>query len=460
MLREEACDPRDAIAWGQSASLEGRKLSRVVIASSLGLQPRDLHRHLARVDEAIANHVASAGFERTAPSSTREAIVAGLVQSAVARVRGSADEADGFYLAAAELAGLPAHVKIHPVGTDRSQRARVRQRAIRTLPLSPKAPLTSSFDDVVVVRSSLEDDPTAAVSQLELAWRAGEYEALPLLLDHAVSVVPDATAAGRDVRAWLLEIGSNIYRDAESLAALTWTSTWIREATENNARAIRIAANGRKTRAHVLQLHGFVDAAREEMELAAAAFLRLKGEGEVDDYAVIESDLHIRAVALAAVQGDVMTARGLLDALDDYPAPAQMRLGAQRYRLHLESMATARTLQRRSWSGRRSAQYERAMSELQRVLPLVPTERRLTVIDTLIGAAVRLGDVDAIRAIVDQTDWETAVAQPNIEYRLIGRLKQAAKLPSLGGLVDITLSTAEHPLRQRGLIPRDLNFMI
>lgn len=457
MLREGACDPRDAIAWGQSASLEGRKVSRVAIASSTGLQPRDLHRHLARVDDAIANHVAAAGFEPAAPSSTREAIIAGLVQSSAARIRGSIDEADGFYLAAADLAGLRAQVRIHPVGTDRSSRARVRKRALRTLPLSPKAPLTHTVEDLFVVKSSLEDNPSDAVRQVELAWRAGEYVTLPLLLDHAASIVPDSNAAGPDVRAWLLEIGSNIYRDAESLAALTWTSAWIREATANDTRAIRIAANGRKTRAHVLQLHGFTDAAREEMELAASAFLRLN-EG-VDDYKVIEADLQIRAVALAVVREEISTARTMLNAIDD-TAPAQMRLGKQRYRLHVESMAIARTRQRRSWSRNKSSQYESALDELHSVLPLVPADRRLTVIDTLIGAAMRLGDVNSIRDIVDQTDWETVIGQPNIKYRLLGRLKKASLLPSLADLGDISFPSTEHPLRQRGLLPRALDFMI
>ncbi|WP_231639199.1 hypothetical protein [Mycobacterium sp. Marseille-P9652] len=317
--------------------------------------------------------------------------------------------------------------------------------------------LGSTRRDLVLVRSTLESEPAQAVGQLEHAWRIGEFAALPLLLDHALSIAPDPASVGPDLRGWLLEVGVNIYRDAESLMALTWTSTWIREATADDARARRIAANGRKTRAHVLQLHGFLDAARDELEAADAEFSGV--DREIGDYQIINADLQIRSAALAAVAGDIAVARELLDAIND-EAPDQMRLGAQRYRLHAESMAIARSRQRRSFSPVRAARYEQALAEIDNVLPSVPVDRQLTVIDTVIGAALRVGDVGAIRAVVDRVDWAKAAAQPNIEFRLAGRLRQASNLPSLEDLGDIHLRSEDHPLRQAGMVPRELKFLL
>ncbi|KXP08823.1 hypothetical protein AXK60_09175 [Tsukamurella pseudospumae] len=457
MLQEGECVARDAITWARSASVEGRKVSRVVIASDLGLQPRDLHRHLATVDEAIARHASKFGFERTKHITTREKVISGLVQAAAARIQGSIDEADGFYLAAADLADLPTTVRILPVGRDRTTRTRVRHRARRTLPLSPKVSPEGAAHDILVMRSSLESDPAEALRQLEHAWRIGDFAALPLLLQHALSAAPDPVSVGPNLRAWLLEVGANIFRDAESLMALTWTSAWIREATADAPGARRIAANGRKTRAHVLQLHGFLDAAGDELKLATEAFAEV--DHRIEDYQIIKADLQVRSVALAALSGDVVLAHDLLEKIEDNVSD-QMKLGAQRYRLQIESMAVARTLQRRSFSRVRAAKYEHALSRLSAALPSVPADRRLTVVDTVIAAAVRVGDVASIRTFVDQIDWVEASAQPNIKFRLAGRLKQAAKLPLLGDLGDIRLGSEYHPLRSAGMVPRDLRYLM
>ena len=93
-------------------------------------------------------------------------------------------------------------------------------------------------------------------------------------------MVPDSTAAGVDLRLRLLEVGSTIHREIESLSALAWASAWIRggdgSARSNDLEVVK----ARRTRGHVLQLHGFLVAARVDLRAALRTISEVSAENE------------------------------------------------------------------------------------------------------------------------------------------------------------------------------------
>ncbi|MBT2533950.1 hypothetical protein J7E83_17825 [Arthrobacter sp. ISL-48] len=286
----------------------------------------------------------------------------------------------------------------------------------------------------------------------------GDLLALPLMLGNAMQVIPDAASGGMGRRRWLLELGSNIFRDAESLTALAWTSSWIEEAQGEDVESLRAAIQGRKTRAHVLQLHGFTTAAAVELDQALASFRHL--QHDIGDYDLLRADLVVRRAALDAIAEDPKSGRSRLYPILSSEVPPRMRLSALRYMLHLESVEAARYLERRSFSGRHASNYETALGQLEAERIRIPAAGQLTVLDTIVMAAIRVGDVQTIKEGVDSIEWSEAAGSPNVMFRLAGRLRLASRLPGLQALSDINVPVAEHPFRESGLIPHHLPFLL
>jgi len=83
-------------------------------------------------------------------------------------------------------------------------------------------------------------------------------------------MVPDSTAAGVDLRLRLLELESTIHREIESLSALASRARGYEEATVLLGLTDLEVVKARRTRGHVLQLHGYLDAARVDLRGCAS----------------------------------------------------------------------------------------------------------------------------------------------------------------------------------------------
>lgn len=459
------CPVSDALAWGRAASLEGRKIPRSVIEADLGLSARAVDGRLRSVDALLADLASDCGFPIDSEGIDQvDSIVLGLIESALLRAEGRIDEADGFYAATVDIAELQRKNRARPLGRDRSVRSRTRGPARLTIQLARPAArrmllmTRGAGPTLATTTCRLSDDPDTALGELEKSWSLGDLSALPLMLSNAMQVIPDAAAGGIARRRWLLELGSNIFRDAESLTALAWTSSWIEETRGDDVESLRAAIQGRKTRAHVLQLHGFTTAAAEELDRALASFRYL--QRDIGDYDLLRADLVIRRAALDAIAEDPQSGRRRLHPVLSSEMPSRMRLSALRYMLHLESVEAAGHLQRRSFSGRQASNYEIALGQLQTERIQVPAIGQLIVLDTIVAAAIRVGDVQTIKESVHVINWSEASGSANVIYRIAGRLKLASKLPGLKDLSDISLPVVEHPLRESDLIPHQLSFLL
>jgi len=231
------CTRAEAEAWSDAAALEGRRITKKAISTALGRSVRGLDLRLAMIDKALADLINAEG---TPPPSCRGSPVAMqmLYESARKRVHGSVDEADGFYSAAADTEGIGLRSRARSQGRDRTRRARARRAAALQFARAPGPGIqlgrlswaTGEDQDLAVVSCTLHEHPLLALQELEDAWQKGDVIAYPPLLDNAARLIPEVGAAGVQSRLRLLEIGCNVLRDSESLLALGWAMSWVREA--------------------------------------------------------------------------------------------------------------------------------------------------------------------------------------------------------------------------------------
>ncbi|XVV00973.1 hypothetical protein ACQPW3_26575 [Actinosynnema sp. CA-248983] len=447
-------DPRDAVAWAKAASLDGRRTPRHEVAAALGVTERGLHNRVRRVDADLARHADVLARTPTSPSD--EAAVQGLVESVRLRAAGRHDEADGVYSAAAEFGDVATRHRARNVGRDRTRRARAKHQARLGLPLRVGTlPLVTGLfpgSDLVACGYRLADTPGEAVAELHRAWRAGDREALPLLLTHAARLVPDERVAGVQVRLALLEVGSNLLRDSESLLAVEWTTAWLDTARRRPGTDLH-TVKARRTRAHVLQLHGFHRVAARELDLAYRSLADVRAEREFVDAEAVDVLLRRSSVEIAVDRPD--GTGPLVDRAFHHDPNEGLLPGLLRNRLHSASLREAADRGRRTFGGRRSSAYEQALDGLVAVMETVPAPRRAAVLDTMITAATRVGDLATVRTAVGGIEDVLRTAGPNLLWRLKLHIASAARLPGLHDLADYTVPITEDPLRLPHLIPHN-----
>lgn len=457
----------DALAWGKLASLEGRRVARRKIEAQVGISSRGLDRRLEVTDRKLADLLSKGpnwASHRVPAPEVHQPALSILLEAAIAYGEGLVDSADGYYSAAADVEGLLVKYRRKPTGKDRTVRRRTRLRALAganggvyragAVLMEPPARMSALASPGFV----LSDDPDETMDSLEAAWREGRSEPLPLLLDRSLELV-NADGPGSWRRQRLLEIGSNVLRDSESLLALPWTMRW---AEENRGRpdvaSLRGEVQGRKTTAHILQLHGFLEAAGTELDHASEMFKEIS-PNSIGDFDLLKADLILRRAAVRMLAGDSRAALDELHQLHLGSMPDRMRLTTARYLLHAETFWLAGTRERRSFVGRRTLRYEAALTKLVELLSDAPASARFTVLDTIIASAIRVGDVQTIKDAVESMDWSPTPVAANVLYRLHGRLNEAAKLPGLSSLSTIPLRVASDPLRER-VVPERLKFLL
>lgn len=465
LVRTGQCERTDAAAWAKVASLQGKRTAKRVVAAQRGTGERGLHNRLLRVDAQLAELINTAGLPSTSsPLHPVDVVVQALVESGQARVHGRVDEADGLYQVAAEWAAvLPGR----PWGRDRTKRARARHQAraglalragqlAMPLDLGPRQP-----DQVLVVSPyELSDEPRRAVDELRRAWQDQAREVVPILLAHAALVVGDDHVGGLDARLYVLEIGSNILRDSESLLTVPWSTAWLRTAQLHLPSTDLQLIKARRTRAHALQLHGFLDLAGLELDAARHAIGTAHAEEEYLEAELVDLLLRRTSVDVADNPRDHRQSRDrILEAFDHNPNQGLLP-GLLRNQVQLASHHDAMHRRRRTFGGTRSTDYEKALGELMTVLSRSEPAARITMWDTIIASATRLGDTDTIRQAATAITQLPRVVAVNIVHRLQGRLEVAARLPGLHDLHDIKLRIPHDPLRRPELLPQHLDHLV
>lgn len=466
LRRSGRCEARDLEAWARAACLDGLRTPKHVTARRRGLTERGLDDRLRLVDARIASLIAVAGVPQVAGPPRNEVVLQGLAEAARARLRGDLDEADGLYQASAALAGLSSQNRSRALGRDRSSRARARYRAEAGLPLRvgelpiPVPVTVEATGAVLPIRYELASEPGGAVTELHRAWLNKDNDAVPLLLAHATSLIRDDDAAGVEARMLLLEIGANIFRDAESLLGVEWATSWLRTAQrhcgDNDIRTVK----ARRTRAHVLQLHGFLSVAAEELDRAARAMRDVRVDRDQRNAELVDLILRRSSVDVAAGGEDIANSGRRLDRAFEIGPNEGLLPGLLRNRLHLASIHDARNRQRRAFGKRRSSGYERALEDVDTILGGIAPGARVAVWDSIVVAAIRVGDTTTIRQAVDAVSELPGRAAPNLMRRLSLHLALAARLPGLAELREVDLAIPHDPLSRAELLPRRADYLV
>jgi hypothetical protein len=463
MVSSGACTVTDALAWSKLACLEGRRPRRTEVEGHLGLSARGLDKRLSAVDRQIASFLSTSGSRAHAPASPEAVVLYLLMESVLALKRGHLDAADGLRAAARDFTTGPRRHITSPVGRGRVERSRIRGLARKTAGIAASSVDVKQLEALPRTwlggsKAAITQDPDQAISVLHQAWSEGESEGLPVFLAQAIGVALDRNMAGTSRRLHLLEIGSNIFRDAESLEALAWTTLWIREAGAGSQTNARARISGLKTRAHVLQLHGFLGLAQRDLERSRVLLLAVR-EPSIDQD-LIAVDVVLRRAALSILQGDVQSARHFLSSATDLPKPAHMNLSKLRHDLHLESLELSQTLLRRSFRAARSTRFETALSRLLAFAATESKELPLSVMDTVIASCMRVGDTETIQQTVRSSTWSLASANANVLDRLRLRLAAASKMPGLRDMRDVPIPSSNQSFGQPGAVPTQLQFLL
>jgi len=456
------CDRADAHAWSAAASLEGRRVAKGRIAGEQGLSQRGLDGRLARVDGRLAELLASGHVKASELRDDRNHTLAVLlIQSVDARLSGLEDEADGIAAAAADIAGVDPRWRQRYIGRDRTVRARARRAAQAAAPLLLGTTLASTFGatpgQLTVSASRLDASASGSYDELQAAWQRSDIESLPMLIDSAV-VARSRNEAVERVDDAVLELCAVIYREVESLEAIKWATRWIEFGYSSGPSKRRAVVNGLKTRAHVFQLHGFLRAARTDLDRAnlLAEYLPV----DVQDRRLIVADINIRLLALDILDSNYAAARRRVESLLQTDLNPHMLISVYRHQLHLESSEAGASLHRRTFSPPYAARYESALNELLQQVDAAPSQAYVSIADTVVASAVRVGDVTAVEAALRIAERSQFKAAANVVDRFGSRLRVASTLAALQDLKEIRLPPAPHPLRLRGVVPASIKYSL
>lgn len=384
-------DRPTAMAWAVAAGIDGRKVTKQRLAANLGLTSiRALDGRLLKVDRLIASALVSDAppVPIDAPS-TAELLVAALTGAAAETLRGDLDAADAYRRVASEVDGTSSYQTPRRSSADRARRHRIVRRTRMALariasrpPDIPRLQPLRNESRLVTFAYTLHDEPDGAVAELDRAWRNRSADAYPLLVDHAMRLVPNLERAGARARLHLLELVANIMRDTESVLALPVATRWLREALLAWGPANRQVVAAARTRAHILQLHGFLRSAASEFDCAIHSLSGIAFDTEHDRRMEL-IDLLMRRACVEVARGtgaDLNLLAGHLARVSyisesaDHPLPVRLQL-------HLMAL--------QSDSASRRRRYEKVQEDLIRRIPMLVGAQPLAAVDTLLMCALR-----------------------------------------------------------------------
>lgn len=463
LVRSGQVDAADARAWAADAALVGERRPKPSIAASLGLSVRGLDGRLAKLDEAIGATVAL--WEPPAPTEvdTIEGVVAALTAAATATVRGDRDASDAFRRIAQQHGGHSQFTK----GGDRTRRMRALRQAKAAVvriaqapPALPRLQPLRTNGPLTVVPYTLHDEPNAAVTELRRAWTAGSVDSYPLLIDHASSRAPNVNRAGVATRLLLLEIITNILRDTESLLALPASTRWLREAMTALGPRDRQVVAAARTRAHILQLHGYLAPAADALDhlLHHLSYIRYATETE-RRFELIDLLLRRASVEVARREeanldwiSGALTRVSAIPEAAKHPLPARLQLHFVALRIHRERRPGAR-LRR---------QYESAQVMVLDRMATSSGAQPFAMVDTVLSCALLVGQGDPFigHLLHDQLPrLGTEPAWANQFDRMRQRLT-AANERGLTHSHTTDVPLVPHPLRVDGTLPTSPRYRV
>jgi hypothetical protein len=401
LCRDGAVTAEDARAWAADAALTGQRIRKESIAKELGLTIRGLGGRLARVDDALAGALNA----RMPPSPAGhpdevEQTAAALTAAAVAVVEQRWELADAYQILARETAGLPMIDVSILRGKNRSKRSRALRSARAALPRSasmrpvlPRLQRPGGATPIDTISSSLHPEPGRALAELERAWHDGAANAYPLLIDHAIKLIPNVRSANPLSRLRLLEIVVNILRDTESLLAIPAATMWLRESLQVVGPYDRRIIAALRSRAHVMQLHGYLAIAARSLDEAIHRFRAIRYTSEADRRSEWIGLLTRRASVEVArgAAGDIGILTERLQQLSVLPEAANNPM-MPRLQLHLQ----AAKIEAEGWHGSPSRPlregYDKAQENVIRAIGSAQGAQPLAMVDTLLAAALRVGE--------------------------------------------------------------------
>lgn len=469
LVKVQRCTAEDAETWSVLASLTGERTSKRLVAFQRRLSERGLDKRLSAVDKLLAQVMSAKNPPvQQVAVSTAELAVQGLIDAAQAKLHGQVDAADGIYQAAEELAGVPPEHRAAPSGRDRTRRARAKHRALAAMPLRVNrsaVPLDlgppPADGKLVPVHYQLHDEPGQALAELNQAKQAGAVHALPVLLDHALKLMPNADAAGVANRLSLLGLGSTILRECESILALPWSTAWLREAMRYSEGTDLQVVMARRTRAHVLQLHGFLSLAGHELTAARTAIDAVRMDDEHRTAELVDLLLRQTSVNVALASGSAVNeSEHLLREAFAHEPNEGLLPGLLRNKLQIASIRAAAHRRRRTFGGRTTSDYESALAALMAVLENTPASPRHAIWSSLLAAAIRVGDTSTVELVARAVLRDSGPGSANLLDRLRQHLYLAAQLPGLKEIRDVHVVVPDHPLRRPDLLPQAVRYLV
>lgn len=452
----------DARAWAADAALAGERTPRSSIAESLGLSIRGLDGRLAKVDKAVGVRLQASEPPTTTRTDAVEELVAALSAAAAATARGDRVASEAFRHIAQSQGGdgQPSH------GGDRTQRMRALRRAraavARVALVPPPLPRLQPLrpGPLLAMPYTLHDDPDAAVAELHRAWRSGDVDCYPLLIDHACAQAPSVSRAGTGTRLLLLEVVTNILRDTESLLALAASTRWLREAAAALGPFDRQVTAAARSRAHILQLHGYLRPAATILDGLLHHLPRVQYATEVDRrFELIDLLLRRAKVEVArrehadldGIARSLAHVSGMPEAVN-HPLPVRLQLHFTALRIQRERSPGTRLLR----------QYEAGQAAVLDRTAVSEGAQPFAMVDTVLTCALLVGQGNSFVEYLLRDHLSPLAAAPawaNQFDRMRQRLSaDSGRRSTPNYAVEVPL--VPHPLRVEGTLPTSPRYRV
>jgi hypothetical protein len=460
VLREQEAD-----AWADYARLTGQRGSQKEMARRLGVTTRTARAWLTKGDAALASYLASWSPTASHDVSGDRDDVSLAAALAELEIRLRAEKApierlEAVQAFAADRLGGKHRPRRH--GADRSRRKREYDRVperLELLGLQPLPPERLEAESILPVPYPLADDPEGAVEALHRSWLNRDRHLTPILADHALRLTAGRVAEQPELRLAVLEVVTNALRDAESLGGFTFTRTWAQVTAQVYGPSDFRAWKARGVLIHLMQIHGYHQAALRAQRRHVATFSHVR-YGDEEDYATHRMDRLARLVSLELDVGGadcvermsrtVSVMRDLEDSGGAVPAQASHILTRRRLETEL-----ARAVHHAS--GRRpirSTRLERLAEELEGQLPALATDRLLGALDLLVSVDIAYRDWPSLRRHAETLHESVRPgAAANLVHRINYRLRHTHRL---GGPEIPQAPPPFDPLRLPDLLPRSI----
>ncbi|WP_280263334.1 hypothetical protein [Nocardia abscessus] len=431
----ELITPAQKAVWAAAARLAVDAPGQADLATTYGVSTRTVRQWIVDVDLIIADHFAEQLLQKQTPTlgghideNIDTVVHLARLSRHLAVEEAAPEELEAIRSFAADRLGGP---RVRRVGSKRWVRKRAydivadRVNVIRSQPLRPDRFVADQAQKkMVVVPYRLSTDPEVAVGELARAWSNRDREFVPLLANNALEVVrnPDIPAIHR-LRA--LEIISNALRDAENLQAFESAAAWRALAIQVGGPYDYRAWKASSVLIHMMQIHGYTDAARIAQRRQVDSFARVEFPDD-NDRAIHVYDRVARLVAIELQRDSsrsteqakqaLRNLRDLQYANNDGTAETGFVVDRRR----VEVALTEFRQQGRGQAVRTHPQFDEAAYRIETAAAGMPPHRALAALDLLLLVDVQRRDWASVRERVNTI--RAAVAVPGAPANLVHRL--------------------------------------